>query len=111
MSKENEPRNRRLLLEFEYTLREINRAVINPEIKSLELADLRPIVEMVARARAAYVGELFALAAQTEGKAAPEDVSRLRERRAVFDELVAASGALEAMIDRGYVDVKGKLSP
>jgi len=101
--------HRRLLLQLEQTRKEINREVINPEIKELSLSDIEPIVEMVARARAEYVGELFALAAASKGKQVPENISRLRELRENFDELVNAANALETMIERGYVDVAGKL--
>jgi hypothetical protein len=99
----------RLLMQLEQTRKEINRQVINPEIKSLSLADIKPIVSMVANARADYVGELFALAAATKGKASPENVTRLHELRVIYDELVAAANALETMIKRGYIDVAGRL--
>jgi len=100
--------NNRLLLQLEQTRREINRGVINPEIKTLALDDLKPIIQMVAEARADYVGELFALAAKSGGKA-PDDTNRLRELRETFEELVAAANAMETMIKRGYVDVHGSL--
>lgn len=101
--------NRRLLLKLEQTRKEINRAIINPEIKTLELQDLKPIVEMVSRARAAYVAELFRLAAETPEDQTPPSIAYLRQLRETFDELVAATNALETMIERGYVDVKGRL--
>jgi len=88
----------RLLLEMEQTRREVNRGVINP------------MVEMIAHARAAYVAELFRLAQETGGKKAPENVDELRRLRQDFQELVDAANAVETMIKRGYVDVKGHLS-
>lgn len=99
----------RLLLQLEQTRREINRSVINPEIRTLSSSDVQPIITMVAHARAEYVGELFALAAATEGKQAPGDITRLHELGEKFDELVKAANALETMIRRGYVDVSGSL--
>ena len=99
--------NRRLLLQLEQTRKRINRTLINPEIKTLDIGDLKPIVQMVARARAAYVAELFELAGS--GSEEARDVSRLRALRETFDELVAATNALETMIERGYVDVVGDL--
>ena len=98
----------RLLLELEQTRKEINRRVINPEIQTLSREEIEPIIEMVAHARAAYVTELFALAAASKGKGATENTSRLRELRENFEEMVAAANALETMIKRGYVDVKEK---
>jgi len=99
----------RLLLQLEQTRKEINREIINPEIKTLSLKELEPIVRMVAHARAAYVEELFRLAGETEGKHAPEDVSHLQGLRERYEQLVTAANALETMIKRGYVDVSGKL--
>lgn len=101
--------NKRLLLQLEQVRREINREIINPEIKTLALKDLAPILKMVARARAAYVHELFALAKATDVESAPDDVAKLKQLRETFDELVHAANALETMIDRGYVDVEGRL--
>jgi len=99
--------NNRLLLELEQTRRKINRGVINPEIKTLSHKEIEPIITMVADARADYVAELFKLAAKHDGKK-PDETTRLRELRQNFEELVAASNALETMIKRGYVDVQGK---
>lgn len=98
--------NNRLLLQLEQTRRKINRGIINPEIKTLSVEDIKPIIEMVADARAEYVAELFSLAAVHDGKT-PDQVGRLRELRETFEELVAAANALETMIKRGYVDVHG----
>lgn len=100
---------RRLLLELEQTRKKINREIINPEIKTLSQKELEPIVRMVAHARAAYVEELFSLAARPGGSAEPADIERLRELRIAFEEMVTAANALETMIERGYVDVAGKL--
>lgn len=103
--------NKRLLLRLEQTRREINREVINPEIKTLSIDNLRPMLEMVAHARAAYVSELFALAKATGGKSSPASVEKLSALRQTFNELVDAANALETMISRGYVDVAGDLGP
>lgn len=100
----------RLLLEMEQTRRTVNRGTINPEIKTLCKAEVQPVVEMIAHARAAYVSELFRLAQETGGKRPPENVDELRRLRKDFEELVDAANALETMIKRGYVDVKGHLS-
>ena len=53
----------RLLMELERNMRAVNREVINPEIPELKLDDVMPVMRMVARARASYLKELFALAA------------------------------------------------
>ncbi|MEE4185111.1 MAG: hypothetical protein V2J12_05035 [Gammaproteobacteria bacterium] len=99
----------RLLMQLEQTRKEINREIINPEIKTLSLKDLEPVVRMVAYARAAYVEELFRLAAETGGNQAPDDIEILHALREKYEELVTAANAMETMIKRGYVDVAGKL--
>ena len=100
----------RLLLQLEQTRKEINRKTINPEIKTLALSDIKPIVELVAVARAEYVAELLSLATASKGAKMTGNISRLRELRETFEELVAAANALETMIKRGYVDVAGSLA-
>lgn len=99
----------RLLMQLEQTRKEINREIINPEIKTLSLSDLEPVVRMVAHARAAYIEELFRLAAETGGKQAPDNIAVLQGLREKYEELVTAANAMETMIKRGYVDVSGRL--
>lgn len=45
--------NNRLLLELEKHRRDLNRAIINPQIPELSLDDLAPLLKLIARARAA----------------------------------------------------------
>ncbi|SFX11930.1 hypothetical protein [Marinospirillum alkaliphilum] len=97
----------RLLIELETLRKSINRDIINPMVPELALEDLRPLLTMVARARADYVKELLDLASRT-GSDAPtlEAVHELQNRRIVFQELVDAVNALETVIQREYMDVK-----
>ncbi len=95
----------RLLLKLERARKEINRKTINPEIQRLTLADLEPIVEMVAEVRAAYVKELFDVASSRRGAPTEEQIENLKSIRVVFEETVKATNALETMIKRGYLDV------
>ena len=97
--------HRRLLLHFGRHLREINREIINPVIDTLDMDDLEPLMRMVAHARADYLRALFALAEQTGGDASPQNVKALRQAREVCAELIEAVGALEALIERRYIDV------
>lgn len=98
----------RMLIELERIRKEINREVINPLVPELALADLTPLLTMVANARANYVKELLDLAQATEGQApSNEQISQLRDRRVVFEELVTATNALETVVQREYMDVKG----
>jgi hypothetical protein len=98
--------NNRLLLELDKTIREINRRVINPEIPELSLNDLNPIMELVARARSNYLKELFDMATVVEdGMPSPDQLKQLRYLRLSFEELREGAQALEAAIQRGYLDV------
>ncbi|MDR9467847.1 hypothetical protein [Marinospirillum sp.] len=103
---------KRLLIELERIRKEINREVINPLVPELALADLAPLLTMVANARADYVKELLDLAQTTEGEAPSlERVNELRNRRIIFEELVTATNALETVIQREYMDVKDSQKP
>lgn len=101
--------NNRLMLELEKVRREINRSIINPIIPELSLEDLKPILTMVAHARAAYVTELFEISKLSSDAAPSNDqIKQLRQCRETFDELVAAVNALETVIQRDYLDVKSR---
>lgn len=102
----------RLLLELEGLRKEINRGIINPLVPELALNDLKPIINMVARARADYVKALIDLAASvTDAAPSIEQAKELRDRRIIFEELVDATNALEAVIQREYMDVITKPKP
>lgn len=99
--------NNRILLEAEKLRREINREVINPLIPVLSLEDLKPLITMVARARARYMRELLDLAKVTSDlPPSDEQIQRLRHQRETYEELVKAAGALETVIEREYLDVR-----
>jgi hypothetical protein len=99
--------NKRLILEIEKTIRELNRDVINPVIPELTLEQLKPVVKMVARARAHYLRELFDLANLVgEGSPGPDQIERLRGARLAYEELVEGAKSLETAIQRGYLDVQ-----
>lgn len=96
---------RRLLIHLGDTVRQINRSVLNPIIDPLSSDQLEPVVAMVASARADYLQALLTLAANSNGENPPKDINELRQARERYEELVAAAGALETMIERGYLDV------
>lgn len=99
--------NNRLLLELEKYRREINRAIINPQFPELKLEDLKPLLTMVAHARAAYVRELLDIAQVNSDRVPSHDqINQLRRCRETYDELVAATNALETVIQRDYLDVR-----
>lgn len=98
--------NRRLLIAIDAEIRDINRAHINPLFQELKLADLTPIIEMVARARAHYLRSLLDIALKTpDGQPSATDIEQLTARRRVYEELVKGTQALETAIEREYLDV------
>ena len=100
--------NSRLLLEINKKIQDVNQEEINPRFSELKLEDLEPVIEMVAKARADYLQEVFALANTVRGKQPSIDqIKHLRHLRLTFEELLSASGALETAIERGYLDVDG----
>ncbi len=99
--------NNRMLLELEKLRREINREIINPLVPVLSQEDLKPLITLVARARAHYVRETLDLAAAASDiPPTAEQIARLRHHRETYDELVKAAGALESVIEREYLDVR-----
>jgi len=99
--------NNRLLLEMDRTIRELNRSCINPAIPELTTEDLAPVMALVARARAAYLKEMFDITAVVgDGLPSPDQIRQLRNLRLTFEELVAGTQALETAIQRGYLDVQ-----
>ena len=98
--------NNRLLLELENCIRNANKEIINPAIPDLNLDAIRPVMELVARARASYLNLLFEITAECgDGIPEPKQVIRLANGRKTFEELVEASQALDTAIQRGYLDV------
>ncbi|MBN2885438.1 MAG: hypothetical protein JXM75_01860 [Chromatiaceae bacterium] len=99
--------NKRLLLEIDTSIRDINRRAINPVITELKLSDLHPVIEMVARARADYLRAFFELAAESPPREPTnEAIAELARLRGRYEELVKAMQALETAIEREYLDVR-----
>lgn len=97
----------RLLLLWEKALKDTNREVINPQFAELSIEDLKPVIEVVARARAGFLKELFDIAGESEDSLPSEERIRLlKQHRERYEELSAASRALEVAIERGYLDVE-----
>ncbi|MDC0598296.1 hypothetical protein OAP18_00435 [Gammaproteobacteria bacterium] len=100
--------NNKLLLELDKHRREVNKKTINPVVEKVNLETLKPIVTMVAKARAAYLTDLLELANKhTDTSPSIEQISQLQTKRKVFEELVKATNAFETMIERGYLDIAG----
>ena len=99
--------NNRLLMELERSMRSVNREIINPVIQELSIDGLRPVLRLVAHARARYLKALVDLGDRT-----PHDtlntsqLEELGQLRREYDELASAAKALETAIQRGYLDVR-----
>jgi len=99
--------NKRLAVEIDRVMSLINKEAINPLIEELTIKDIEPIMKMVANARGAYLKELCLLTEELGDKTPlPQNIKKLRLRREVYEELVAAHRALDTAIERGYLDVK-----
>lgn len=97
----------RLRLELETSIRLINNEIINPEIDEINVEKIKPVVEMVARARAEYLKFLFEITDQCKGEIPSTSlIKNLSVHRKIYEELVQASQALDTAIERGYLDVE-----
>ncbi|MFK7829352.1 MAG: hypothetical protein AB8B57_06185 [Congregibacter sp.] len=99
--------NNRLLLELEKIRRDINREIMNPEISELSVDAIVPIITMTARARLSYLQELITISTLSPQAVSDEQIVKLAQQREAYDELCAAANALEAAIEKGYLDVVG----
>lgn len=97
--------SKRLLMEFEQELKTINREIINPSIDVLEISTLRPVLELVARARGDYLKAFFAAGEAPSKTVSIETYGELKQKREVFEELLQASYALQLAIEKEYLDV------
>lgn len=96
----------RLLLLLEQTLKEVNCDIIDAEFEKLTIDDLKPVLNLVARTRADYFKELFAVADEFPDALPPADrIEQLKRHRVRYEELVSASQALETAIERNYLSV------
>ncbi len=101
--------NRRLLLEINNAVAEVNRRTINPVLQQLNLEQLKPMIEMVAQSRADYLQCFFGLTNQEKKDASDQShIKRLAGLRLRYEELLKAMQALETAIEREYIDVSRK---
>jgi hypothetical protein len=98
--------NKRLLLEFSSTVSQLNREILNPAIPELAIEDLKPVMSKVAEARASYLTCLFEACKQADLAPDHKLMGELKEKREFYEELRAATLALENAIEREYLDVK-----
>lgn len=101
----------RLLMEFDRLLREANREAINPILDELTIESLKPVAQLVARARATYLKSLHELAKKYQDSSSLPDAEEMKQLailRTCFLDLVEGSKSFETAISRGYLDVKAR---
>lgn len=99
----------RMILQFEHILKQANRERINPAIDELSIDDLKPIIDLVARARASYIKHLYDLSRKyfnSDQFPSAEELKKLKAYRNRFDELSEGAKSVEISIQRGYLDLK-----
>jgi hypothetical protein len=98
----------RLLMHYQQILKAANRDHINPEIEELKIEDLKPMVQLVAKSRAAYLKYSYNLGKQyynKDGYPTADELKTLKTLRLRFTELADAAQAFETSIHRGYLDI------
>ncbi|KZY49981.1 MULTISPECIES: hypothetical protein [unclassified Oleiphilus] len=99
----------RLMLHYEQLYRKSNREIINPEIEALSTSDLKPIVNIVAQTRAAYLKFMYELGKKyddLDDSPSAEELKKLKTLRLRFEELAEGAKAFETSIQKGYLDLK-----
>ncbi|MGB0684243.1 MAG: hypothetical protein ACPGOV_16180 [Magnetovibrionaceae bacterium] len=98
----------RARLEMQQELRKINRETINALVPELNKQTLKPLFELVAKARGLYIKKLLELASGSGTMPTDEQVRELHLLRLSYEELLSGGQMIETAIERGYVDVGGK---
>jgi hypothetical protein len=99
----------RLLLHYQQLFRTANKELINPEIEEINVNDLKPMVELVAKSRGTYLKYSYELGKQyfnSEDLPTSDELKKLRTLRLRFTELSESAQAFETCIRRGYLDLK-----
>jgi len=96
-----------MLNQLEHVIRKVNREVINPMIPPLDTEHMLPVLAAVAKARGVYLKELFDTAKSADkGSPTEEQLTKLRQCRKAYEEMMAGAQALEIVVERGYLDFK-----
>ena len=100
----------KMLLRFnkmlEESIRQANREVIDPTMPPLNVQSVLPVAVMVAKLRGRYLKAVFEMVEhKKDGLPTEEQINTLREHREAFEEVMAASQALEHAISRGYLEL------
>jgi len=98
----------RLLLHYERLYRAANTECINPQIEELNIDDLKPLITIVAKSRAAYLKYVYELSKkyeESEDLPTADELKKLKVLRMRFTELSEGAQAFETSIQRGYLDL------
>lgn len=99
----------RLIIQYQQLFKNANKEFINPEIEELNVNDLKPMVELVAKCRASYLKYSYELGKQyynSDKLPTAEELNKLKTLRLRFSELSESAQAFEVCIQRGYLDLK-----
>ncbi|MFT6028745.1 MAG: hypothetical protein ACI8O8_000474 [Oleiphilaceae bacterium] len=99
----------RLLLHYQQLVRTANKVIINPEIEELNINDLKPMIELVAKSRGSYLKYSYEIGKQyfnSDDLPTSDELKKLRTLRLRFTELSESAQAFETCIRRGYLDLK-----
>jgi hypothetical protein len=80
--------------------------MINTQFKHLTIKDIKPSINVAARALADNLKEQFDVASEFPDALPPaERIGKIKDYRVRYEELIAASQALETRIKRKYLSV------
>ena len=80
--------------------------MINTKFKNLTIKTIKPSINQAVRARADNLKEQCDVISQFPDALPPaERIGKVRDYRVRYEELIAASQALETVIQRKYLDV------
>jgi hypothetical protein len=80
--------------------------MINTKFKNLTIKNIKPPINQAVRARADNLKEQFDVTSEFPDALPPaERIGKVRDYRVRYEELIAASQALETVIQRKYLDV------
>lgn len=103
-------RLRGTLEQIDYTAFASNKALIGQTLAHVDAGQFQHMAVAAAHARAQWVAAAVAMT-ETSHTPAPEQITRLAQMRAAYEELVEAYEALRRMVERGYITFRPTSPP
>jgi len=95
-------------MEMQQELRNINREVIHGLVPELGLSKLKPLFNLVAKARGLYIKKLIEISSSAGDLPSEAQIKELSLLRRSYEELLSGGHMIETAIERGYIDVDAK---